>query len=319
MIYLGIDLGGTKIATGLTDARGNLLESVSIPTDKQRSSDAILSDIVKVSKQLMQSFRLDDVCGAGIGVPGPVDTENGMISRCVNLSWSDVPAGPFLTKELGIPAFVGNDATLAGVAEMEAGALKGVRNGALFTLGTGVGGAVIVDGKILHGCRPISTEFGHMIVGENFYNCNCGNNGCLETFCSATALIAYAKKLLEDGEQSEPLLSLAGGCTDLISGAHIFTAAKEGDPLSLKVTDRLARYAAVGILNIAVAVDPEVVLIGGGLSKAGDFLLDKIRSAFAERTRYFTALSPDHIRLAQFGNEAGIIGAAMLAKQRLAH
>ncbi len=315
MIYLGIDLGGTTIAAGLTDINGNILETASVPTARKRGQEAIIQDIIKVSRQLIQSFKIDKVGGMGIGVPGPVDVKTGNIKACVNLGWSNVPIVDLLEKELHIPAFVGNDANLAGIAEMEAGALKGAESGIIFTLGTGVGGGIFVHNKIIHGSRPVGTEIGHMIVGENFYDCNCGNNGCLETFCSATAIISYAKRLLEQGGTSPMLMEMTGNRTDNINGVFIFNAAKNGDPLCTKVIDRLAHYLAIGIMNMSTATDPDIVAIGGGLSKAGDFLLNKVRKEYVSLTKYFTGIPPENIKFAELGNDAGIVGAAMLAKQ----
>ncbi|WIF94206.1 ROK family protein [Caminicella sporogenes] len=316
-MYIGVDLGGTNIAIGIVSRDGSLKYDKSIPTKRERKPDEIIRDIINVINEIIKEYGVEreTIKAIGIGIPGIAD-KKGNVIQCVNLNWTDIPLKTPMEKELGIPVFIDNDATLAGLAEYEIGVMKGKESGVFITLGTGVGGGIIINGKIHTGFNNVGSEIGHMIVGENYYDCNCGRNGCLETFASATALINYTRKLIEEGNSETIINEKINGDLNKLNGKIIINAAKEGDKLANKAVDRLVKYLAIGIMNITSVIDPEVFVIGGGLSRAGDFLLDKIRNEVS-KNKYFKALPVGKVVLAKLGSEAGIIGAAMLGKSNI--
>lgn len=310
-MFIGIDLGGTNIAGGLVDDAGQILKSVSTPTLVDRGSDAIIADIAKVIETLKADA--ENVKSIGIGIPGIADPHTGQVLACVNLKWYHVPLKEKLEALVKIPVFIDNDATVAGVAEFQVSQKGRYKNAVMLTLGTGVGGGIIVGGEVVSGHHGIGSEIGHMIIGDNFYDCNCGRNGCLETFASSTAIIKYSKHLFEMGETSEYILNATNGDLNKINGQIIFDAAKAGDGLANKVVDRLVKYLSRGIINVICMIDPEIIVLGGGISHAGDFLVDKINIAL-EELKYFKDSALAKIEIAKLKNDAGIIGAAMYAK-----
>lgn len=310
-MFIGIDLGGTNIAGGLVDDAGQILKSVSTPTLVDRGSDAIIADIAKVIETLKADA--ENVKSIGIGIPGIADPHTGQVLACVNLKWYHVPLKEKLEALVKIPVFIDNDATVAGVAEFQVSQKGRYKNAVMLTLGTGVGGGIIVGGEVVSGHHGIGSEIGHMIIGDNFYDCNCGRNGCLETFASSTAIIKYSKHLFEMGETSEYILNATNGDLNKINGQIIFDAAKAGDGLANKVVDRLVKYLSRGIINVICMIDPEIIVLGGGISHAGDFLVDKINIAL-EDLKYFKDSALAKIEIAKLKNDAGIIGAAMYAK-----
>ncbi len=315
-MYIGVDLGGTNTAVGIVEENGKLIYSNSMPTRKEREPEEIIKDIENLILGVIDETKInkEEIESIGIGIPGIADYGTGSVIHCLNLNWSKIPLKKPLEKALGIPVFIDNDATLAGLAEFEAGAMKDVKNGVFITLGTGVGGGIIIDGKIHKGFNGIGSEIGHMLVDKNYYDCSCGRNGCLETFSSATALIKYTKKLMEEEDIDTIINEKIDGDLNNLNGKIIFHAAIRGDEIANKAVDRLVRYLAIGIINITSVIDPEVFVLGGGLSKAGFFLLDKVRTEVL-KNKYFKTLPVGNIVLAELGNEAGIIGAAMLGKQ----
>ena len=310
-MFIGIDLGGTNIAGGLVDDAGQILKSVSTPTLVDRGSDAIIADIARVIETLKADA--ENVKSIGIGIPGIADPHTGQVLACVNLKWYHVPLKEKLEALVKFPVFIDNDATVAGVAEFQVSQKGRYKNAVMLTLGTGVGGGIIVGGEVVSGHHGIGSEIGHMIIGDNFYDCNCGRNGCLETFASSTAIIKYSKHLFEMGETSEYILNATNGDLNKINGQIIFEAAKAGDGLANKVVDRLVKYLSRGIINVICMIDPEIIVLGGGISHAGDFLVDKINIAL-EELKYFKDSALAKIEIAKLKNDAGIIGAAMYAK-----
>ena len=309
MYHIGIDLGGTKIAGGLITSEGDLLVKKSIPTLRNRDVKEILKDIIDLALELID--KRADIASIGVGVPGPVEPNTGEVIKCINLGWAKIPLKEILENALQIKVSVGNDATLAGLAELKVGAMKNAKSGVMLTLGTGIGGAVVLDGKIISGYNGIASEFGHMKVGEGFYNCNCGKNGCLETFSSGTALIKYTRKLIEDEIITDSILMKeSDNNLDKLNAYLIFEAAKKGDKAALKAVDRMAEYLGIGIINIVSVIDPEIIVIGGGVSQAGDFLLNRIKKA-ALSHRFYKEIPIGDIVPAQLGNDAGIIGAGL--------
>lgn len=311
-MYIGIDLGGTNIAGGLVTDAGIILNKLSVPTGRERGSDAVIDDIYHVIDMLLKENQSGEtVKGIGIGIPGIADPHTGEVIVCVNLNWYNVPLRAKLAEKTNLPVFIDNDATVAGVAEFQVAQEGKYKDAIILTLGTGVGGGVLVDGKVVSGHHGIGSELGHMLIGESLYTCNCGRNGCLETFASSTAIIHYAKHLIRAGRETS-MLEMVQGNLDKISGEIIFTAAKAGDVVACEVVDRLVKYLSIGIMNIVCTLDPEVVFLGGGISMAGDFLLDKVNKSL-EELKYFKATPHAKVEIAKFKNDAGIIGAAMYA------
>ena len=311
-MYIGIDLGGTNIAGGLVDISGKIIDKYSVPTRRDRGSEAVIEDIYGVIKKLIEDNPTNEpVKGIGIGIPGIADPHTGDVIVCVNLNWYNVPLRAALNSKIDLPVYIDNDATVAGVAEFQVAQEGKYKDAIILTLGTGVGGGVLVDGKVVSGHHGIGSELGHMIIGEGLYTCNCGRNGCLETFASSTAIIYYAKHLINTGRYSS-MTDRVSGDLDQISGEIIFEAAKSGDAVANEVVDRLVKYLSIGIMNIVCTLDPEIVFLGGGLSMAGNFLLDKVNASL-EQLKYFKASPHAKVEIAKFKNDAGIIGAAMYA------
>lgn len=313
-MYIGIDLGGTNLGLGVVDEENNIVFKDSIPTRKSLKYDEICDDIIELTEKAIGSLGMNitAVKGMGIGVPGIVNPSDSMVVECVNLKWKNIYIKKYIEDKLNIPVYIGNDATVAGVAEFAVGAMKGYKSGVLLTLGTGIGAGIIIDGKVYDGAHGIGSEIGHVIVGENYFDCNCGRNGCLETFCSSTAIIKYAQKLLEEGNESSMEKEIQGDLSK-ISGKIIFDAAKKGDKVANQVIDRMVKYLAIGIVNTVAILDPEVIVIGGGLSAAGEFLLKPIIKEAKERV-YFKGAPIGDIVLSKIGNDGGIIGAANLCR-----
>lgn len=315
-MYIGIDLGGTNVGIGIVDNENKLIYKDSIPTKRENGFNDIIEDIIAlISKTInVNNIPKSHIQGIGIGIPGIVDPKSQIIIDCVNLRWNNVDIKSAIEEKLSIPVFVGNDATVAGVAELVVGAMKGYHTGVLLTLGTGIGGGIIINGHVYDGFHGIGSEIGHMIVGENYYNCNCGRNGCLETFSSSTAIIKHARKLIEEGNDSAIITEVKGNLNS-IDGKVIFDQAKAGDKVACKVIGRMTNYLAIGIMNIISIIDPEVFVIGGGLSAAGEYLISMLREKVSQKT-YYKGMDVGKILLSGIGNDGGIIGAASLCKYR---
>lgn len=310
-MYIGIDLGGTNIAGGLVDHEGNLIHSYSVPTEVAKGYQTVLNNIILVCRHLMEQSEENAVRGIGIGVPGLADDHSGIVYECVNLLWKEPHTLSADVKAVfGLPVHISNDASVAAVAEFKKGALKGVRNGVLLTLGTGVGGGFIINGQSYSGSYGVGSEIGHMVVGHNDYVCNCGRVGCLETFASATGIIKYTQKLLSEGEKSAYFDGI-GITAAQIEAKHVIDGAKLNDALCVKSFDRFIHYLVVGLINTVVVLDPEIIALGGGVAKAGDFLIEAIEKEL-DKHRVFRAAPSFKLALANMGNDAGIIGAAML-------
>lgn len=312
-MLVGIDLGGTAIKAGLVDREGRILIQSSIATKVGRDYRLIIEDMKKQIEKLIQDYGIgmDDIESIGIGAPGLMNYKSGHVIYCTNLFWNNVPLGVLLQEHFKKPVYIENDATVAGLAESLFGSTKGVSNSVFLTIGTGIGSGIIINNKVYSGSHFAGAEIGHMIIGENFYKCNCGNNGCLETFASATAMIKYAIHRLEKDDIKTIILDKAAGKTENINAKVIFDAAKEGDQLGTETVDRMIKYLSIGIINVCNILDPEIIAIGGGVSKAGDYLIERLKIEVGKM--FFTPnIKYGDIVLAQLGNEAGILGAAFL-------
>lgn len=311
-ICFGIDIGGTTVKIGILSEEGQILDKWEIKTRTEDNGAYIVSDIAESLKKAIaeKGYSMDDVIGAGMGVPGPVMAD-GTINRCVNLGWGVYNAAAELSGLLGVPVKAGNDANVAALGEQWMGGGKGYDNVVMITLGTGVGCGIILDGKILAGTTGAAGECGHMTIADPedmIYTCGCGRHGCLETLTSATGVVNIAKHLVETTDKATSLRDLPE-----ITSKDIWDAAKAGDAGALEVVDKVAYYLGKAINTIAVVVNPEIFVIGGGVSKAGQFLLDKVVKSFQDQT--FHAVKNTKITLATLGNDAGMVGAARLVLQ----
>lgn len=308
-ICFGIDVGGTTVKMGIFTTEGKLTESWEIPTRKEDEGSHILEDICKQIEEKLVEKQINraDLLGVGIGIPGPI-TKDGTVLNCVNLGWGVFNVEEKLSEMLGgVIVKAGNDANVAALGENWQGGGVGFEDLILITLGTGVGGGVIIGDKIITGSNGAAGEIGHMpvVYDTDAETCGCGKKGCLETVASATGIVREAKKLLASGEMKSTLRDIPEfTCKD------IFDAAKEGDKAAMIVVDKLAEYLGIAAAHIACVTNPQVIVIGGGVSKAGKFLLDKIEEKYMERA--FKACRNAKFALATLGNDAGMYGAAAL-------
>ena len=305
----GIDVGGTSVKCGLFQTDGTLLEKWEIPTRTENGGSEILPDIAKSVKAKMaeKGIVADDVAGVGIDVPGPVN-DKGELSIAVNLNWGYKNIVKELSDELGGMAVkAANDANAAALGEMWAGGGKGSKNLVMVTLGTGVGGGIIVDGKIVAGAHGAGGEVGHACVEpEEEAVCNCGNHGCLEQMTSATGIVRLAKKYLASHDTPSSLRERG----ESISAKAVFDALKEGDAAAEAIVQEFSEYLGRALAVFACVVDPEVIVVGGGVSKAGQILIDGVAKYYREAA--FIACKDTPIVLASLGNDAGIYGAAKM-------
>jgi len=314
MVYIGIDLGGTNIAVGVVDGQGRILCKGSTPTLVERGYGPIIADMASASLQVLREsgHTLDDVMAIGVGVPGVADPDTGVIPFCTNLAWHNVPFRAEFHRCIQKPVFIENDATVAGLAESVSGISAGAKSSVFLTLGTGLGGGIVIDGKPYSGHHHVGSELGHIIIEMDGEMCTCGQRGCFERYGSATALIRDARRALEHNPDSL-IMEFCGGDPERINGKMVIDAARQADPVGAKIFRRYARSLAVGIVSIINFIDPEVVVLGGGVSLAGDFLLDAVKEALKPMV-FFKTLPYADVKLAMLGPDAGIIGAAMLGR-----
>lgn len=304
----GVDIGGTTVKIGLFSTKGELLDKWEIVTRKDEGGSLILSDVAKAIEDKLIELKVskDDVSGIGLGVPGPI-TEDGRVLKCVNLGWGVFNVAEEVTKLTGIENVkVGNDANVAALGEMWKGGGRGYKNMVMVTLGTGVGGGIIINGKILAGSNGAAGEIGHLTVNyDEEETCGCGKKGCLEQFASATGIVKEANRLLFESDKPSKLRDI-----QYLSAKAIFDTAKEGDELANVLVDELGRYLGLACSHIAAIVDPQAFVIGGGVSKAGTILTDVIKKYYESNVMF--ALKGKVFELAQLGNDAGIYGCAKM-------
>ncbi|HFH8705762.1 TPA: ROK family glucokinase [Streptococcus agalactiae] len=315
---LGIDLGGTTIKFGILTLEGEVQEKWAIVTNTLENGRHIVSDIVESLKHRLSLYGLtkDDFLGIGMGSPGAVDRTSKTVTGAFNLNWADTQeVGSVIEKEVGIPFFIDNDANVAALGERWVGAGANNPDVVFVTLGTGVGGGVIADGNLIHGVAGAGGEIGHMIVDpENGFTCTCGNKGCLETVASATGVVRVARQLAEQYEGSSAIKAAIDN-GDTVTSKDIFIAAEDGDKFANSVVERVSRYLGLAAANISNILNPDSVVIGGGVSAAGEFLRSRVEKYFV--TFAFPQVKKStKIKIAELGNDAGIIGAASLANQQ---
>lgn len=306
---IGIDVGGTTVKIGLFETTGILLEKWEVKTRKEEDGKYILEDVAASIKAKLaeRGIEEDDVVGAGLGVPGPI-LPDGYVEVCVNLGWKDKNPVRELSVLLdGLPIRGGNDANVAALGEMWQGGGKGYTDIVMITLGTGVGGGVIIDEKIISGKHGLGGEIGHIhIRDEETESCNCGGVGCVEQIASATGIAREARRKMAASDKPSSLRTFGNN----VSAKNVLDAAKNGDELAMEVVEIMGHYLGIALSHAAMIVDPEIFVIGGGVSKAGQFLIDIIDKHYA----HFMPISENRgtIGLALLGNDAGIYGAARL-------
>lgn len=313
MYRIGVDLGGTNIAVGVIDEELNIIGRGKIKTNAPRPAADIFDDIQAAVMLAVNDagISLEDVVSVGVGTPGSVNKDTGQIEFANNLDFNNVPAKEMLEERIGKPVYLDNDANCAALGEAVAGAGKGVAGFVAITLGTGVGSGIIIDGKIVTGVNFAAGEMGHMVITVDGEQCNCGRRGCWERYASATALIAQTKDAMRHNQNSI-MWQLVNDNIDAVSGRTAFDAMKKGDASAEKVVARYIYYVSAGIINIINALQPEILCIGGGISHEGENLLAPIRK-HVERERYsIYATKQTKICAAELGNDAGIIGSALL-------
>lgn len=310
---IGIDLGGTTIKFAILNSNGDIQTKWSIVTDiKDEGSHIVPSIIESINHHLdMYNLTSEDFLGIGMGSPGTVNREKGTVIGAYNLNWKTLqPVRDQIEAGTGIPFFLDNDANVAALGEQWVGAGNNEPNVVFITLGTGVGGGVVVDGQLVHGAIDSAGEIGHMTVDRGGYECTCGKKGCLETVASATGVARLARDMSEEfAGDSDLKVRIDDG--ELIDAKAVFDAAKEGDTFANLVVDTVSEYLGLACGNIANILNPSTIVIGGGVSKAGEFLADRIRKEFKINT-FPTIRESTHIRIAELGNDAGVIGASSL-------
>ena len=317
MYYLGIDLGGTNIAAGILDENLKMVIKGSVPTGKEREYPEIIKDMAEHSMKLIEEAGLtvEDIKYIGIGSPGVCDRENGILLYANILSFNNVPMASEIQKYITLPIYIDNDANCAALGESVSGAARDVSDSITITLGTGVGGGIVMNKQIFLGFNGMAGEIGHISIVLDGEECTCGKRGCWEAYASATALIRQTKKAAEENPDSE-INKLVNRNLDLINAKTAFDAMRLNDEVGTKVVDQYIRYVAVGIANLIVTLQPEKVVIGGGISKEGETLLKPLRKKVNDNLYYKKDDVPQaQIVAAEIGNDAGIVGAAMLGMQ----
>ena len=316
MYYIGIDLGGTNIAVGLVDENSKIIHSDSVPTQKERHWSEIIKDMAALSLKVLaeSGHTLDEVKAVGIGCPGSIDKKNGMVVYSNNIVMDHVPMAEEIRKYIDLPVFLENDANAAALGEYAIYG-EGVSSYVFMTLGTGVGGGIILDGKVWSGFNGAGAEIGHQSLVFNGKPCTCGRRGCLEAYASVTALIAQTKEAMEQNPDS--MMNKWAEERGKVNGRTAFECAKAGDPAAIAVRDRYIEYVAEGICSIVNVLQPEILSIGGGISREGDTLLNPIKEYFAVND-YNKHMKKTDIRIARLFGDAGIVGAAKAAEAGLA-
>ena len=313
---IGVDLGGTTIKFAILTAEGEIQQKWSLRTNILDEGSHIVPDIIESINHHIDLYKMsrDQFIGIGMGTPGTVDRDNGTVIGAYNLNWKTLqPVKEQIEAGTGLKFAIDNDANCAGLGERWKGAGNDGDDVAFITLGTGVGGDLIANRQLLHGIGGAAGEVGHIIVQPNGYQCTCGNHGCLEQYASATGVVHLAQDLAEEYEGTSRLKKMIDD-GDEITSKIVFDLAKERDYLANKVVDKVCYYLGLACANISNTLNPEFVVIGGGVSAAGDFLLKRVQKNFNEFA-FATVRTSTQLKLAELGNDAGVIGAASLATQ----
>ncbi|MUK87127.1 ROK family glucokinase [Ornithinibacillus sp. L9] len=315
-LMIGVDIGGTTIKLGFIDLDGKIIDKWEIPTNTSSQGATIVQDLWdSIQDQLSKSnITKANIKGIGVGAPGFIDGKNGIVHEAVNIGWKDFNLASDLTALSDLPVFVENDANIAVLGENWKGAGNQAKNVIAITLGTGVGGGIIANGMILNGENGTAGEIGHITVERDGYTCNCGRKGCLETVTSATGIVRQGMKAIE--KEPTSLLNKTYQEKGAITSKDIFDLANQGDQVCINIVERTTDILGFAIANMATIINPSKVLVGGGVSKAGNQLIAGINDAFVKYALPRISEACE-IKIAQLGNDAGIIGAAYLVKQKL--
>lgn len=313
-LAIGIDIGGTKVAGGIVDAHGTVLRRARRDTPHRSTSPRVVEDtIISVVDELLASG--DDVSAVGIGAAGFVAADRATVVFAPHLSWRNEPLRERLGERVELPIFVDNDANAAVWAEHRFGAGRGESHLVMVNLGTGIGGGIVLDGRVIRGRFGIAGEFGHMQVVPDGIRCECGNRGCWEQYASGNALVREARALMSAGSPVvSDLFDRVGGHPEDLTGPLVTEAAKDGDPLARELLGEIGRWLGIGMADLAAALDPGTFVIGGGVSAAGELLLGPAREAFRRQLTGRGYRPEAQIVQAELGNEAGLVGAADLAR-----
>ncbi|MBB5324701.1 glucokinase [Anoxybacillus tepidamans] len=312
---VGVDLGGTTIKMAFVSMHGEIVDKWEIDTNSAEQGKYIVPDIAKSINQKLEEHgqTKDKLIGIGMGAPGPVNTETGMIYQTTNLPWKNYPLKDILEAETSLPVVVDNDANIAAIGEMWKGAGNGAKDLICVTLGTGVGGGIIANGQVVRGTNGAGGEIGHITsVPEGGAPCNCGKTGCLETVASATGIVRIAKEKLAN--ETDSVLQQIYKENGTVTAKDVFDAAKAHDELALEIVDYVTFHLGLALANLANGLNPEKIVIGGGVSKAGDLLVEYVWKYF-KRFAFPRVAEGATIAIATLGNDAGVIGGAWLAKQ----
>ena len=318
MYYLGIDLGGTNIAAGIVNDEYQIIKKKSVPTLAHRDGKEIMKDMGKLCLDLINEagLTLNDIAYAGIATPGTANSETGVVEYANNLPFKNFPIADLLTEYTGIKkVYIENDANAAAKAEALAGAARGAKFSVMITLGTGLGGGIVLDGKVYSGFNFAGAELGHVVIEKDGKQCTCGRRGCWETYSSATGLTNMTKEAVlqarKEGRKTK-IEELIGGNVDNCNARVAFTAMKQGDELGAEIVDKYISYLACGITNMINIFQPNVLSIGGGVCNEKDYLLVPLKEKIYAETYNKDSSKCTEIKIAELGNDAGIVGAAVL-------
>ena len=313
MYYVGIDLGGTNIKTGIVNEQGKIVAKSSIPTKSDRTADEVAFDMAFEVLNIVKSNKIsmDELVGVGIGSPGAINSGAGIVDYSPNLGWYNVPIAELILKRVKKPVKVSNDANVAALGETLFGAGKGYKDTILVTLGTGVGGGVVIGGKLFEGNESKGAELGHSVIVVNGQQCGCGRRGCFEAYSSATALIRETKEaMLRD--RGSKMWDFVGGDIDKVDGKTAFETEKQGDATAKLVVNNYVLYLSEGLLNLCNIFRPEAIMLGGGVCAQSDNLLNRLKVRMQALHYGYQGTPAVDLLIASLGNDAGIIGAAAL-------
>lgn len=311
MLYIGIDVGGSSIKGGLVNEDGTLLYKTSKPIADKKDADSLVQLMVELCNNILDYTETDisDIIWIGCGIPGPCDKKQGIIISTTNLGFENFNLSEALKEHFDTQIFIGNDASCAALGECTSGATKNTSSSVILTLGTGIGAGIILNNLIYSGFNDIAGELGHTVIKVGGKQCNCGKRGCFETYASASALVEMTQELAKDGNAK--ILELCNNNIDDIDGRTIFEAVRQGDAGAKTTLDEYIEYLGTGVVNIINTFQPEMLVIGGGLSNEGDDLLNPLRE-YVMKNEFCSKVCRTKIVRAKLGNDAGIIGAAML-------
>ena len=307
---IGVDLGGTNIVVGCADSGGHILHKEKARTQPERGPKAVVETIADLCRRVMDATGLSEIRGIGVGTPGSIDRENGLVVHAYNLGFDHVPLRAMLSSALGgVPVVLENDANAAALGEARHGGAKGYRSSVCVTLGTGIGGGILLDGKLLTGCNGAAGEIGHQVIAIDGHPCTCGLRGCWEAYASATALIRQTREAME--REPDSAMRAIAQASGEVTGRTAFDAARAGDAAGLAVTERYMDYLALGLTNLVNILQPDAICIGGGVAGEGKSFLEALQ-ARVRRDMFKSNQGETILVLAQLGNDAGLIGAGEL-------